>query len=130
MFSRIAAILLCLATATHPCLVVAAAAGHTDEHRQATVAGHGYSHHDGHIPHRDHDNGGEPIPVSSQKSFWAARPGVSAGCQVPSVLPVAYFVPSAETQLHIALLTARDFADRRSRAATAPSPGNNLPLLI
>lgn len=130
MRSRPIAWFCCLLTALAPTLVVVSVAEHGHEHREAAIVGHGHSHDDGHVPHRDHDGGGDPIPVSSQTSYWTARPASGETLQVPPAVPMTFFVAPIDTLLGESASSARGIADRRSRSPTVPSPGDILPLRI
>lgn len=120
----------CMLIALSPTLVVVSAAEHMREHRDAAVAPEVHSHHGGHIPHRDHDGDGDPIPISSQPGFLTARPVASGGPELPPALPVAFLTPSDDSKFNVMLAATLGFADWRSRLSIAPRPGENLPLLI
>jgi hypothetical protein len=130
MCSRLIAWSCCLLIVLAPTLVIASVTEHAHQHHEAAAAGSGHSNEHGDVPHRDHDGNGDPIPVLAQHSFWATRPAIDAGLQVPAPLPAPFLTLPTQPRLDLTLLAARDFADRRSRSPTTPSPGDILPLLI
>ncbi len=122
------AMLCLLLPAFAPTWIVAGIAAHAHEHR---VAAHAETRHEhGCIPHRSHDAEGDPVPFSAEPSFWAPRPAVSPGLQLPALLPGIFLAMPTQPRLGGALVSAREFADRRSRCPTSPSPGDTLPLRI
>lgn len=130
MRSQPIALLCCLLTALAPTCVVAGVAEHALEHRETAHPHNGHTTEHGCIPHRNHDTEGDPVPLSAEPGFWAARPAGGAALQLPALVPGAFVAPPTQPQLGGVLISAREFADRRSRAPTSPSPGDTLPLRI
>lgn len=130
MVSRATSFLCCFLTVWSPTIGIVQVIEHAHEHMEAMLTGHGHAHHNGQVPHHEHEENGTPIRADEPIAIVRAATPTISGMDLQSAAPASFLTYMSDI---VALQRVRLGClcyTKHIPPPRTPTPGDTLPLLI